>query len=108
MNRFLLVFLVVLWLFGVEGCITTVVRVETNPPGTLVHYDYEPKGKTPVEFNVDWAGSHKLTLDHPEYGRRVEYVKIKPPAYMWFPLDFFVSKTIWSTQSNAHALHPFR
>ncbi len=79
------------FLFLVEGCYTTVVRVETTPPGAAVHYDFEPQGVTPAEFNVDWYGKHKVTLDHPELGRRVEYVDLRAPAYMWFPLDFFVA-----------------
>ncbi len=75
----------------VEGCHTTLVRVETIPPGSVVHFDYKPVGKTPVEFEVDWHGKHKLTLDHPEYGRRVEYLDLDSPAYLYFPLDLFAA-----------------
>lgn len=67
------------------------VRVETNPPGAEVHYDYKPKGTTPAEFEVDWYGKHKITLDHPEYGRRVEYVQLNAPPYLYFPFDFFTA-----------------
>ena len=82
----------VLLLIGmVEGCYSTVVRVESVPPGATVHYDYEPKGETPAEFEVDWYGTHKLTLDHPQEGRHVEKVELKAPAHLWFPFDFFVA-----------------
>lgn len=81
---FTIVILVVL----VEGCYTSTVRVETVPPGATVHYDYQPKGVTPVEFPVDYLGTHKITLDHPDYGRREEYVDLDAPAYLWFPMDF--------------------
>ncbi|MFB3788003.1 MAG: PEGA domain-containing protein [bacterium] len=75
----------------VEGCYSTVVRVESNPPGSTVHYDFQPKGVTPVEFETDWMGTHKLTLDHPDYGRREEFVELQPKPYTRFPLDFFVT-----------------
>ncbi|MDP8242775.1 MAG: PEGA domain-containing protein [Candidatus Hinthialibacter antarcticus] len=78
-------------LISVEGCLTTLVRVETTPPGAQVHYDYQPQGVTPTEFEVDWYGKHRLTLDHPEFGRRVEDVHLKAPAYLTFPMDFFTA-----------------
>jgi hypothetical protein len=75
----------------VEGCYTTAVRVNTTPPGSTVHYDSKPMGETPVEFEVDWYGKHKVTLDHPPYRRREEWVNLKAPAYLWFPFDLFVA-----------------
>ncbi len=72
----------------VEGCYTSTVRVDSIPPGATVHYDYQPKGTTPVEFPVDYLGTHKITLDHPDYGRREETVNLSAPAYLWFPMDF--------------------
>ncbi|MBN2326412.1 MAG: PEGA domain-containing protein [Candidatus Omnitrophica bacterium] len=77
----------------VEGCYTSTVRVDSIPPGAQVHYDYQPKGVTPVEFPVDFLGAHKITLDHPDYGRREEIVDLRAPAYLWFPLDFVATIT---------------
>ena len=91
MKQYAIILLYLIVLCMVEGCYTTLVRVETNPPGAVVHYDYQPKGETPVEFEVDYLGTHKLTLDHPEFGRRVEFIDLKSPAYATFPLDFFVT-----------------
>lgn len=88
MIRLIAAFLV---LFTVEGCYTTMVRVETEPPGATVHYDYQPMGVTPVEFRVDWYGKHKLTLDHPEWGRRIEYIDLNAPPHLQFPVDFFTA-----------------
>ncbi|MBZ0257227.1 PEGA domain-containing protein, partial [bacterium] len=90
-SRSLVVFLFSLCLISVEGCLTTLVQVKTTPPGAQVHYDYKPQGVTPTEFEVDWYGKHRLTLDHPEYGRRVEDVNLKAPAYLTFPMDFFTA-----------------
>ncbi len=81
--------LALVWL--VEGCYTSVVRVETAPPGATIHYDYEPKGETPTEFEIDWYGTHRITLDHPTEGRRVETVELKAPAHLWFPFDFITA-----------------
>ncbi|HOJ61461.1 MAG TPA: PEGA domain-containing protein [bacterium] len=88
MVRTALIFLIICL---VEGCYSTVVRVETDPPGATVHYDYQPRGVTPAEFETGWMGTHKITLDHPEYGRREEFVELKPKPYTWFPLDFLVT-----------------
>ncbi|MDX9752362.1 MAG: PEGA domain-containing protein [bacterium] len=74
--------------FLVEGCHTTTLRVESQPPGAQVHYDFKPVGTTPVEFPVDWYGKHKLTLDHPVHGRRIQVVELKSPGYLIFPMDF--------------------
>lgn len=78
-------------IFLVEGCYTTTVRVDSIPQGAEVHYDYEPKGVTPTEFDVLWYGEHRLTLDHPDYEQRVEVIDLHPPAYLYFPLDFMVA-----------------
>jgi hypothetical protein len=89
--------------FVVEGCYTTTVRVDSDPSGATVHYDYEPKGVTPTEFNVDWYGKHRLTLDHPEYGQRVEIVNLRPPAYLFFPFDLLVAIMPF----HVHDVHEF-
>ncbi len=90
-NRSLTVVVFSLCLVSVEGCLTTLVRVETTPPGAQVHYDFQPKGATPTEFKVDWYGKHRLTLDHPEYGQRVKDIHLQAPAYLTFPMDFFTA-----------------
>lgn len=77
--------------FVVEGCYTTTVRVDSNPSGAVIHYDYEPKGVTPTEFTVDWYGKHRLTLDHPDHDQHVEIINLRPPAYLIFPFDFLVA-----------------
>lgn len=82
--RLLAIAWVVIW---VQGCTTTLVRVNSIPPGATVHYDYEPKGITPTEFEVDWYGKHRLTLDHPDYGQRVQVVNLDHPVHMTFPFD---------------------
>lgn len=76
---------------GIEGCYTTALRVESQPPGASVYYDFKPVGKTPVEFTVDWYGKHKLTLDHPEYGRKEQIIDLKNPAYVTFPFDLIAA-----------------
>jgi hypothetical protein len=91
MFRLFSVLLVVGGFSLVEGCYTTKVRVESTPPNAQVHFDYQPKGVTPVEFETTWLGKHKLTLDHPEYEQHSEIVDLKAPAYLIFPLDFFVA-----------------
>lgn len=92
MLRHLLLLLV---LCSVGGCYTTTVRIESVPPGADVHYDFEPKGVTPVEFEVEWHGIHKVTLDHPDYGRRVEYIDLETPAYLIYPMDLFATVAPW-------------
>lgn len=82
--RVLAISWIVVW---VQGCTTTLVRVNSIPPGATVHYDYEPKGVTPTEFEVDWYGKHRLTLDHPDYGQRVQNITLNHPVHMTFPFD---------------------
>ena len=87
-SRFLTMLILVI---GVEGCYTTALRVESQPPGATVYYDFKPVGKTPVEFNVDWYGKHKLTLEHPQYGRLEQIINLKNPAYVTFPFDLIAT-----------------
>ncbi len=91
MFRFICLFCLFLLVSVVEGCYTTVVKVDSVPSGATVHWDYDPKGKTPTEFEEPWYGAHRLTLDHPDYGQKVQKVEMDPPAYLWFPFDFFVA-----------------
>jgi hypothetical protein len=67
------------------------VRVNTIPSGSTIHFDTVAKGEAPAEFEVDWYGKHKITLDHPQYGRRVETIQLKAPAHLWFPFDFLTA-----------------
>ncbi len=86
--------------FWVEGCHTTKVRVQSTPPGAQVHWDYEPKGTTPVEFPVEWLGNHRLTLDHPDFEQYVETVDLQSPLYLRFPLDFFAELKPYPTENH--------
>jgi PEGA domain-containing protein len=95
-------FLVLILVLLVEGCYTSVVKVDSNPPGATVHYDFQPKGITPVEFKVDYLGTHKLTLDHPDYGRREAFIDLDSPAYLVFPFDF-VTTVIPANVTDRHS-----
>lgn len=87
-------------IIGFEGCHTTKVLVNSTPPGAEVHWDYEPKGTTPVEFPVEWLGKHRLTLDHPDHEQYVETVDLESPLYLRFPMDLITQIKPYPTSNR--------
>lgn len=44
-------------------------------------------GETPVTFDFQWYGSHRLTLRKDGYERVDARERLRAPFYLWIPLD---------------------
>jgi hypothetical protein len=62
--------------------------VRSDPPGAIVRLDETIVGTTPYEHAFDDYGSRRVTLYRSGYRTMSEIVKISPPWYAYFPLDF--------------------
>ena len=91
------------------GCVRRVIRIRTEPEGAMVEMDgtllqtertvIDREGKvleltepqpltTPIDLPFDWYGTHEFVARHEGYKRARKVVKVRPPWYEFFPLDF--------------------
>jgi hypothetical protein len=76
-------------LFPAAGCaVQRELVVTSDPPGAIVRLDETIVGTTPYRNTFQDYGSRRLTLYRSGYRTTSEVVKISPPWYAYFPLDF--------------------
>jgi len=76
------------------GCVERTMQVKSDPPGALVFVNGDEKGRTPYIEHFDFYGTMEFRLEKDGYRTKTELVKVKPPIYQRFPLDFFF-EVIW-------------
>jgi hypothetical protein len=76
------------------GCVTRSYTIETEPEGADVYVGGLHVGKSPVQKSFTYYGTRKVILAKKGYTTRTEEMKIPPPLYERFPLDFF-SEVVW-------------
>jgi hypothetical protein len=62
--------------------------VTSDPPGAIVRLDERIVGMTPYRHLFEDYGSRRLTLYRTGYRTLSAVVKLKPPWYAYFPLDY--------------------
>ena len=63
--------------------------VTSQPPGALVRVDGIDYGATPVEIPFLYYGTRRVSLNLDGYLSYSEVIKMQPPWYGFFPIDFF-------------------
>jgi hypothetical protein len=79
--------------------------VLSDPPGAIVRLDERIVGMTPYHHPFEEYGSRRLTLYRTGYRTLSELVKLKPPWYAYFPLDYISEVLI---PIGWHDTHEFR
>jgi hypothetical protein len=64
-----------------SGCVERKILIQSDPPGALVRMDGRPLGKTPVEVDFTWYGTHEVIVDLPGHPVIDAYPTITSPAY---------------------------
>ena len=82
-------FLLGIIIFSLSGCVERTMYVKSNPAGALVYVNGDEKGRTPYIEHFDFYGTMEFRLEKEGYEPRRELIKVKPPLYERFPLDFF-------------------
>ena len=71
------------------GCIQRTMRIESDPPGAAVWVNGDDCGQTPTETTFSSYGSVEVFLQLEDHATRREVVRLRPPWYAIFPIDFF-------------------
>jgi hypothetical protein len=78
-----------LGLFSLASCaVQRQLVIDSDPPGAIVRLDETIVGTTPYEHSFDDYGSRRITLYRTGFRTTSEIVKLSPPWYGYFPLDF--------------------
>ena len=72
---------------GLAGCVTRSLTIKTDPPGALVYVNDQLKGNSPVTYDFEWYGWHRLTLRKEGYQRLDDRKQLRSPVYLWIPFD---------------------
>jgi len=97
-----------LWLFLISsvllcsGCVERALVIRSEPAGARVFIDGIDSGTTPIRVPFDFYGTRDVLVRMEEDEKRGERslspirrnVKLTPPWYQRFPLDF-VSENLW-------------
>ena len=75
-------------LIGSTGCIQRTLRIETDPPGASVWINGDDVGMTPVEMPFTTYGHMEIFMQMKDHATRSEVVRLRPPWYALFPIDF--------------------
>jgi PEGA domain len=70
-----------------SGCIHRSLSVRTEPPGAKVYINEQLKGESPVAYDFEWYGWHRVTIKKDGYERVDDKRLIRAPFYLWIPLD---------------------
>lgn len=62
--------------------------IRSAPPGALVRLDDRIVGETPMRYEFDEYGVRRVTLYKDGYRPYTNVVKLRPPWYARFPLDY--------------------
>ena len=71
----------------VTGCVYRSLTIKTEPPGALVYVNDQLKGNSPVTYDFEWYGWHRLTLRKTGYERLDDRKQLRSPIYLWIPFD---------------------
>ena len=83
------------------GCVHRRVTINSNPQGALVRLDGKDIGYTPASIDYTWYGTREVELLKDGYETKKQLVRISPPWYQRFPLDFF-SDNLLGTHVRDH------
>ena len=76
------------------GCIERTMVIESEPPGAFVRVDGDDCGTAPAVVPFTAYGKREVYLHRKDYFSRSEIIRVSPPAYAVFPLDF-VFDVLW-------------
>ena len=69
------------------GCVRRSLTIRTQPPGALVYVNDQLKGASPVTYDFQWYGWHRVTLRKDGYERLEDRKLLRAPAHLWIPFD---------------------
>ena len=74
-------------LFAATGCVRRSLTIRTDPPDALVYVNDDLKGESPVSYDFQWYGWHRVLIRKDGYERVEERKQLRAPVYLWIPFD---------------------
>ncbi|MCH2213208.1 MAG: PEGA domain-containing protein [Fuerstiella sp.] len=94
-------FLPVLLLMLLSGCVHRRVTIHSDPPGALAKVDGKVIGYTPTSFDYTWYGERRIQLLKDGYETQTRLIRFDAPWYQRFPFEF-LSDNFAGTQIQDH------
>ena len=69
------------------GCVRRSLTIRTNPPGALVYVNDQLKGPSPVTYDFEWYGWHRVMVRKDGYERLEDRKMLRSPVHLWVPFD---------------------
>ena len=63
------------------------LTIRTNPPEALVYVNDALKGHSPVTYDFEWYGWHRVLIRKDGYERVEDRKQLRAPVYLWIPFD---------------------
>ena len=70
-----------------SGCVRRSLTIRTDPPQASVYLNDRLIGQTPVTYDFEWYGWHRVILRKDGYERIEDRKLLRSPIYLWIPLD---------------------
>ncbi len=72
------------------GCVHRALTIQTDPPGARVYVNDALKGTSPVTYDFEWYGWHRVMLQKDGYERLDDRRLLRTPLHLWIPLDLIM------------------
>ena len=82
-------FILVVALLAMAGCVERKLTISTNPSGAVVLLNDEEIGISPATVAFNWYGDYNVTVRKQGCETLQTHRKLTPPWYDHFPFDFF-------------------
>lgn len=92
---------------AISGCVERTVKIETQPPGALVIVNDEEVGVSPARFSFLWYGDYDIILRKPGYETLKTHYRIRPPWYQIPPFDIVAETMVPVMIHDEHTPPPF-
>jgi len=63
------------------------LTIRTDPPGALIYVNDQLKGESPVTYDFQWYGWHRVMVRKEGFERVEDRQLLRSPAYLWIPFD---------------------
>lgn len=100
-------FVSVLVVLAAGGCVRRTMTINTVPEGALIHLNDEEIGRGPASTDFTWYGDYDVVVRMPGYETLQTHVRVDPPWYQIFPMDFF-AEVLWPGVLHDRHVFTFR
>jgi hypothetical protein len=83
------------------GCVRRTARFTSEPEGARVWLNDRDIGRTPASVDFTWYGDYDVVYRLEGHRTVKTHVRLDPPLYQRFPLDFF-AEVLWPGQIHDH------